>query len=243
MENIIDNRLVDYLFCKICRKALKKNKSTMFNDEFYNYLNENIGYMTIKKWSKDSKKVEIIHKQFGDILKQRDTMGKCYYFALLLARNFPNCNLVRGELRKLNAYDHEEGTREDFIHSWVEINTSKGNFVIDTTSRQIFDKDFYYEKFDACPSDIFSHGQLLNDELFFNLGVYSTNWRHELCEDFAILTLDYYNKHTNLCKDIINKQDVYNATKLTLLDTFKKMQSIEKSEIYDEDNSNNTATL
>lgn len=235
LESVIDDRLVDYIFYKICKKAIRKNKSTEFNDEFYNYLNENIGYMTIKRWSKDNKIVEIIHKQFGDILKEKSTMGKCFYFALLLARNLPNCNLVRGVLRKLNAYDHEDGTRQDFIHSWVELSTPKGNFVIDTTSRQIFDKDFYYEKFDACPSEIFSHGLLLNDEVFFNIGVYSTNWHNELCEDFAILTLDYYNKHTKLCNDIINKEDVYKLTKLTLLDTFEQLQSFEISESYREE--------
>ena len=234
MEKIIDYALVDYVFCKICSNALKKNKSAEFNKEFYNYLNENIGYMTIKNWSKYMTEVVIMHKQFGDILQQSVTSGKCYYYALLLARNLPNCSLAKGELRKLK-FSYTDGTTQNFDHSWVEINTPDGNFVIDTTARQIFNRDYYYEKFDVCPHEIYSHGQLLNDELFFKLGVYATNWRRELCEDFAILTLDYYKQNTKHCKDIIKNHNIYKETKEMLNISFEKMQTVEKNEIYDVD--------
>lgn len=132
-------------------------------------------------------------------------------------------------------FNYTDGSTQNFDHSWVEIKSPEGNLVIDTTARQIFDRDYYYEKFDVCPREIYSHGQLLNDELFFKLGVYATNWRRELCEDFAVLTLDYYNQHTKLCNGIIKNHTVYEETKSTLNFCFQRMHYCDVSEIYDDE--------
>lgn len=137
----------DYYFNAIAKKGLKCKKATKFCENFYATLSHKYGQYTC-----------------GEILKNSDTNGCCYFYSLLLARSIPGSTLVIGALNKLNSTQND-AYYEIFGHGWVE----KGNLVFDTSSKQIFDKDFYYKNYLATTKEKFSHDQLENTEIFKDL--------------------------------------------------------------------------
>lgn len=157
----------DYFFNLIAKKGLKKKKSKVFDDEFY---------MNLTKKYND--------KTFGEILKNNNTDGCCYFYSLMLAKNIEGSTLCVGKLNKLNSVFNYSYI-DTFGHGWVE----KDNLVYDTTSKQIFDKDFYYKNYDADVVEKISSEKLKNFDVFKSLVKKSIENRSKL-EKLSQIVLD-----------------------------------------------------
>lgn len=161
----------DYFFTKFAKKALFHKKALPFNNEFYSSLN-----------------TVYIDEPFGVALRGQETSGKCYYYALLLARCMEGSTLIIGSLNKLNSSRNDDYL-DVFEHSWVE----KGNLVYDTTSKLIFDKEYYYKIYDASVKKEIDYKDLLDPNTFKKLLENSIRYRKEL-EKPATLILENLNK-------------------------------------------------
>lgn len=135
------------IFDKLCKKAIKKHKSTNFDDKFYSSLT--------RKYS---------DLAFGEKLKKDATSGLCYFYSLLLAGSFSGCSLKRGNLNLLNA-SVDDMYLDVFGHGWVE----KDNLVYDTTAKQVFDKTWYYDNFQVEVKESYNYNEIQQIELFTNL--------------------------------------------------------------------------
>lgn len=80
----------DHYFNSIAKKGLKCKKATKFCEDFYATLSHKYGKYTC-----------------GEILKNSDTNGCCYFYSLLLARSIPGSTLVIGALNKLNSTQND----------------------------------------------------------------------------------------------------------------------------------------
>lgn len=109
----------------IVGKAFKIKKAKSFDDKFYSVLTKKVGNKTV-----------------GEILKQNETNGCCYFYSLLLASCNPKLKLVYGYLRALDKVDY---FFEPFGHAWVE----SDDFVYDTSCKAVIEKDYYYKMFQA----------------------------------------------------------------------------------------------
>lgn len=157
------------LFNYICNKAIKKGKAQSFSDEFYSKL-----------------KTEFAGINCGEILKTANTNGKCYFYSLLLAKALEGGTLIVGKLNALNSNIRNEYI-DEFGHGWVE----KDGLVYDTTSKQIFNKDWYYKKFNAEVKQSYLSEELNNPDLFFKLGINAVKDRSELVKPlFEIIKND-----------------------------------------------------
>ena len=166
-----------YYFEKISKKALRKKQAKAFDDAFY----QNYNNLALGKYP------------FGEFLKKSSTIGCCHFYAMLLSKFTPSSVLKVGELKNLEASVRDEYV-EPFEHSWVEV----GDFVFDTTSKQIYNKDYYYQVFKPQVYKEYSQSDL-NDEKTFLLHMFwSLKNRELLLEDnFNKLFKNKYYKYIN----------------------------------------------
>ena len=141
------------------RKALRKGDAVKFDEQFYDMLSTT-------------------NQKFAKVLKNASTSGFCYGFALLLAKNIPDCTLVHGVLDKLTFLCENGGSFDQFEHAWVE----KDNFVFDTTAKCIFDKEKYYKMFDVKTKQTYTKSQLSDSAVLKNLCSHILNLRPEMSE-------------------------------------------------------------
>src|SRR5574344_853200 len=173
-----------WVFNKLCRKARFWHKSQYFTDEFYQQLNSSY----------------IFDKKFGDYLKHSFTLGYCHYYALLLASVNKSATLKIGRLNKLNSIALADACFIPFDHSWVEV----GDVVYDTTSKQMFDKDYYYKLFDAEVKQSFPNSELRKKDVFFERCVFAMKDRTELLPVLNFFCHDEYKKSPEFFDKVID---------------------------------------
>lgn len=187
LRNILEQNIT--LF-KISSQARKAKKGIRFDDKFYDLLSKKIGkYET------------------GKFIKQKETKGYCYFFALILARSMPGCELKIGALHKLDR-NIRDCYYEEFGHSWVE----KGNLVYDTTTRMIFNKEFYYKNYDVEVFKTIEFDRLKETETFCNLGINAIKNRPELtdclflCDEMKAVSKEKFNQKIENVYDSSSKK-------------------------------------
>ena len=186
---------VDKYFTKFSKFALWKRKAKRFDDKFYaNYSDVFFG-----------------DYNFASMLKNSNTIGCCHFFALLLAKATPNSKLQTGELDALMAVAYN-GCKEPFEHSWVEV----GDYVLDTTSKQIFKKDYYYQTFKPIVKQTLLESELQDDKQFFLQAFWALKKRELFLEDnFLNIFSPIYNKNKHdknfmeKFAQIKNNEDIY----------------------------------
>ena len=167
---------ISKIYKKIISKSLQKKYSKMFDDEFYSSIDNNVGKLNYK-----------------ELLKYSNTMGQCNFFALLLCKVMNQSCLCKGYLNKLNCI-RDGYIFEKFEHSWVEFN----DFVFDTTSKQVFKKNAFYQIFNVEKKEIYTHDDLNDDTLFVLLGLKSLKNREcLLCDNFVLAFYDVFDKNKN----------------------------------------------
>ena len=149
------------MFSFIAKKALKKKMAKMFNDDFYLSINEH-SYNNIPS---------------GEFIKNSDTLGYCYLFALLLARDFKGAELKNGYLYALCSGE----MYAPFEHAWVEF----GDYCFDTTTRMVIKKDYYYKNYMAKVDKSYTSEQLQDDKLTFLLGLRAIALRENMSKFFV----------------------------------------------------------
>ena len=149
------------VFINIAEKAIKKGQAIKFNDSVYSKL---------YKHCYDG-------KPSGEFIKESYTTGYCYLFALLLARDIKDATLVHGGLRALCSGE----MYAPFEHAWVEV----GDLCLDTTTKQVFKKDFYYKSYMPEIYNTYTSEQLKDDKLVYLLGLKSIMFREEKTAWFA----------------------------------------------------------
>ena len=182
----------------ISQRALNAEKAERFDDEFYSAL-----------------KANFFGEPFGKNLKYERTSGKCYFYALFLAKSIKNSTLKLGALNKLNYT--EKGKEKKFYHSWVEFD----NTVYDTTLKMAIDKEEYYKKFSAEVFSSYEHSELENPVTFFDLGLNATKYvDYILFDRLYKVVIDDYNKNKDNFDKLLDK---YGMT-----DTFQKILVYDK---------------
>lgn len=185
MQDAIEIWRVNMDYENVCKSAVKQKWAVAFSDELYSALNFKFGNKTV-----------------GQRLKEEDTVGNCFFYALMLAKSMPNCVLKHGFLHRLDI-NAENGEKILFAHAWVE----RGDFVYDTTSRQVFNRNFFYKTFDAKVYRTCHPNDLKSLRMFFKLGTQAVNNRpmlaHELLEyrEFEKLDLDFVKKCVSVLDD------------------------------------------
>ena len=175
MKKFINKCEESAVYNYLCKKAIKKKMSEAFSEDFYNSLTK-----------------EILGQPFGEKLKADNTNGLCYFYSLLLALSMPNCELKIGVLNSLNANINDE-YYEEFGHGWVE----KGSLVFDTTSKQVFKKDWFYDKFNVSVKSSYVSDELKNPDLLFKLGINAVKDRPALVEPLKQLLMPQLNQMLN----------------------------------------------
>ncbi len=196
-----------HYYDKISKKALRKKQAKAFDDTFYQkYSDINLGKYT-----------------FGEYLKKTSTIGCCHFYALLLAKCTPNSTLKVGELKALESSVRDEYV-EPFEHSWVEVE----NLVLDTTSKQIYNKDYYYKEFSPQVYKEYSQKDLHNEKTFLLHLYWSLKNREFLLENsFDNDFKNKYNKYKNdneFVKKINEIKKEYNI----LINAFDNEEILEK---------------
>ncbi len=159
MKKLVRSTIEETLiFSKISRKAIRTKNAIHFDDRFYSLLRRHVGSV-----------------ETGEFIRTNATRGNCYFYALLLARSFPNSELKLGVLHRLDR-SVQDCYYDEFEHSWVE----RGDFVYDTSAKQIFDKKFYYKHFCAEVLKTYESSELRDENLFCNLGINAVKNRPEL---------------------------------------------------------------
>lgn len=196
-----------YYFDKISNRAIRKKQAINFDDMFYQKYNN----LTLDEYA------------FGEHLKNANTIGCCHFYALLLAKCTPNSILSVGELKTLESSVRDEYL-EPFEHSWVEV----GDFVLDTTSKQIYNKDYYYKAFKPQVYKKYSQKDL-HDEKTFLLHLYwSLKNREFLLENiFKNNFKNKYNIYKN-DKEFIKKINSIKNKYDILIDAFDNEDILEK---------------
>lgn len=196
-----------------CERALKKHKAKAFDDNLYNAIKDTF----------------YADKSCADKIKNEFTVGKCHYYALLLAKALDGATLCTGNLNALN-YSVEGAYYIPFEHSWVEI----GNYVFDTTSKQVFNKDYYYKYLKAEKEHTYTHEMLQDEKLFFSLGVRAIKDRDELLTDFVKIFGNVYlinkgdNEFTEKCFISIENNEKYKKEIIDKLNSNNKNVNINK---------------
>ncbi len=144
LRNFEEQELV---FKRFKHKCLKIGSGKNFDKELYDQLDLKIGKDTI-----------------GEIIEKSYTLGRCYFYALLLAKGLKGSTLVHGILHKLDVSVRDE-YYEEFVHAWVE----KGEYVFDTTAKMVFLKDEYYERLRAEAKVSYSQKNLAENISFVKL--------------------------------------------------------------------------
>lgn len=135
----------DYYFDKVVKIALKKKKAEPFSDEFYAFLEQ-----------KD--------KVIASLIRNSNTSGYCYFYSLLLAKLMPGSVRNKGILQSLTS-NVDDCYMDYFYHAFVE----KNGLVYDTTSKMVFDKDFYYEYYGVRVDETIPSSDLEDEERFKSL--------------------------------------------------------------------------
>lgn len=179
----------------ILKQSKKLKKAICFDDCFYDLLSKKIG------------KIET-----GQFIKYSETMGNCYFFALILARAMPCCELKLGVLHSLDR-NIRDCYYEEFEHSWVE----KGDFVYDTTARMIFNKEFYYRQFNVEILKTYSSSELKNVDVFCDLGINAIKNRTELsaslfmCEEIKSISKKNFEDKISMIIDKTTQKSIMNS--------------------------------
>ena len=132
----------DYYFNLIAKTALKKKKAVKFDEEFYDILKSR-------------------NPEIAQMIETNCTSGYCYFYSLLLAKLLPSSTRKKGILRNLTS-NINDCYMDYFYHAFVE----QGDFVYDTSSKMIFDKEYYYSAYDVRVDDIVPAKDLQNSALF-----------------------------------------------------------------------------
>lgn len=162
MKMLKSHKEICLTFRRIKFLALKQGKGFVFDNCFY-----------------DSIKTKYGNESIGEILKNDNTSGCCYFYALLLAYAMEGSCLKTGVLHRLDL-NKNDAYYEEFGHAWVEC----GNFVFDTTAKQVFLKDFYKTNFMVEERKVFDHSHLQNKENFLNFASFAVKNRPELLARF-----------------------------------------------------------
>ncbi len=144
-KELINRYEVDYKYNFIAKKALKKKLAKKFDEKFYNSFGD-VYYNNIS---------------LANLLKNNYTIGNCHFYATILAYALKNSTLKKGFLNALNV-NVNDAYYVKFEHSWVEI----GNYCVDTTSKQIYNKEYYYKYFEPEVLKQYTNKELHNDNLF-----------------------------------------------------------------------------
>lgn len=115
----------DYFFTYYAKKALRHKKAITF------------------------KKASLLpqyqsQKDALDFIINSETNGNCFFYSLLLAKKLNDCTLSYSNLKNLTA-NINDCCYENFKHGFVV----KNNLVYDTSSKLIFDKDYYFNCYDV----------------------------------------------------------------------------------------------
>lgn len=132
----------DYYFNLIAKTALKKKKAVKFDEGFYDILKSR-------------------NPEIAQMIETNCTSGYCYFYSLLLAKLLPSSTRKKGILRNLTS-NINDCYMDYFYHAFVE----QGDFVYDTSSKMIFDKEYYYSAYDVRVDDIVPAKDLQNSALF-----------------------------------------------------------------------------
>lgn len=201
---MIKDYQTNYYYTKITNKALKKKQSKKFDEVFYEKYNNKIEDIT-----------------FGKFLESSYTIGCCHFYAMLLAKNTPNSVLKVGELKTLEASVRDEYL-EPFEHSWVEV----GDYVLDTTARQIFKKDYYYKVFEPVAYKTYSQNDLCDEKLFLTHMYWALKNREFFLEDtFNKYFKNKYQKYKNDKKFVDNLNKIKKEYSI-LIDPIKNKEEI-----------------
>lgn len=163
MKMLKSHKEICIMFGKIKLMALKQGKGFVFDNSFY-----------------DSIKTKYGNESIGEILKNDNTSGCCYFYALLLAYALEGSCLKTGVLHRLDL-NKNDAYYEEFGHAWVEC----GDYIFDTTAKQIFLKDFYNINFMVEERKVFDHSHLQNKETFQNFASFAVKNRPELLARFS----------------------------------------------------------
>ena len=140
---------------------------------------------------------------------------------MLLTKNTLNSVLKVGELKTLEASVRDEYL-EPFEHSWVEV----GDYVLDTTAKQIFKKDYYYKVFEPVAYKSYSQNDLYDEKLFLTHMYWSLKNREFFLED--IFNKNFKNKYQKYKNDKEFIDNLYKIKKeySILIDTIKNKEEI-----------------
>ena len=176
MRNLYSQSQAGVVYHYYADKATRKHKAKKFDDKFYDNFND----------------VLYNNKPFSDILKHDDTVGKCHFYALLLAKAMDNCKLKTGNLRRLDVIC-DGAFYEPFEHSWVEV----GDYVFDTTLKQTFKKDVYYKFYEPEVYAEYSSSDLSEPKLCFLLAIASCKIATELLPRVYEIFGNFYTQNIN----------------------------------------------
>lgn len=147
----------------------------------------------------DKLSMDCLGKTYGEMLKDDYTSGYCYFYATLLCKALENSELKLGILNRLNT-DHDYYYSE-FGHAWVEYN----GFVYDTSSKMIFNKEFYYKYYDVSIKESYTHEQLKDNDIFFKLAINAVKDREDKVDFMFKMMQKGYVPNNDLIKECIKK--------------------------------------
>lgn len=182
MRKLIKSYQEDGVFHYVVNKALKKHKAFPFGQSMYDKLS-----------------MDCLGKTYGEMLKDDYTSGYCYFYATLLCKALENSELKQGILNRLNT-DHDYYYSE-FGHAWVEYN----GFVYDTSSKMIFNKEFYYKYYDVSIKESYTHEQLQDSDVFFKLAINAVKDREDKVDFMFKMMQKGYVPNNDLIKECIKK--------------------------------------
>lgn len=160
-KKLIQSWQESYMFNRVVNCAVKEKCAKPFSEQFYSKLTK-----------------VMAEKQIGEILKTSVTVGYCYYYATLLCLAMENSELKIGVLENLNV-NVNDCYYTEFVHAWVE----KDGFVFDTTSKHVFNKEFYYKNYGAKVDKTITHNDLKDKSKLFELGVFAVKDRPEKVDE------------------------------------------------------------
>lgn len=170
-----DDEDVYYTFKGFQTRCINQGYAFRFDDDFYDRLTLAIGDKTV-----------------GEMIRDSITVGKCYFYALLLSRAIKDSTLVHGSLHKLDK-EINDHLYQEFKHAWVE----KDGYVFDTTARMVFKKEVYYHRMQVEVEKRYEKSDQMENLTFVKLGKYAVSLRpvlkdrfEKICRKWGIDPLD-----------------------------------------------------
>lgn len=191
------------MFKKFIMLAIKRKQSIKFDEKFYETLVKNFGGKTT-----------------GECIEKAETVGNCYFYALVLALSIPGCELKQGYLHRLDR-NCNDTYYEEFEHSWVE----KDGFVFDTTAHQVFNKKYYHELFEVEVKKSYTYEQLQNPQLLCSIACDAVKIRPHLTGQYVILA------RSNNVDDSISKQNLKKSFREEYVENLYKTIDLKEKEI------------